>query len=466
MSKEGELRRIEDELTRRMKSERERLEQERKRLEDEFRSRLEDERNKLNQLRLVQEQEEQARRVAEEQARKQIEDELRARLEEEQKRLAEEQRENFERERQRIQDEAKQKAEEEIRRRIEEERIRSEEQRRQKEEEERVRQLSVEERRRIEEEETRKYEQAVREAIEEGRKLAQEKKFRSYVERGKELILQNKFEEALKEVTKIFLLNPSHEKGRLLERMIYAARQDYLRRDEETKRLQEEQQRKLELLQRRLEERARLDKEEEESKAIRSTKITEGLRRGNDYCTEGAYDKAQSEVETIYAIDPGNAEAQTLEMTILTAQERKKEAQAISQHRTLEGEAWKKEEENKEREVQEGRNLLKKESLTTFRCMVRDAWIGGKPGIDEQAMLEVVRHSLGLDEADRAIIEREVQREVFTEALRSAMKNGIIVDEDPVTKENLRTMYGVTSDEYDVIESRLLREINRELRSN
>ena len=81
-------------------------------------------------------------------------------------------------------------------------------------------------------------------------------------------------------------------------------------------------------------------------------------------------------------------------------------------------------------------------------------------------MLEVVRHSLGVDEADRPVIEREVQSEAFTEALRSAMKSGIIAEEDAVTKENLRMMYGVTSDEYDVIESRLLREINRELRSH
>jgi hypothetical protein len=98
--------------------------------------------------------------------------------------------------------------------------------------------------------------------------------------------------------------------------------------------------------------------------------------------------------------------------------------------------------------------------------MVRDEWIDGKPSREEQAMLEIVRNSLGVDEADRAVIEREVQREAFTEALRSAMKNGIIAEEDAVTKENLRTMYGVTSEEFVVIESRLLREINRELQSH
>jgi hypothetical protein len=165
-------------------------------------------------------------------------------------------------------------------------------------------------------------------------------------------------------------------------------------------------------------------------------------------------------------MDPGNAEAQALEVKILTSQDRRKEVQAISQRRTLEGEAWKKEEENKERMAQEGRDVLKKESVETFRGMVRDAWIDGKPSKEEQAMLEIVRHSLGVDGAERAVIEREVQQEVFTEALRSALKNGIVTEEDPVTKENLRTMYGVTPEEYLSIESRLLREINRELRSH
>jgi hypothetical protein len=98
-----------------------------------------------------------------------------------------------------------------------------------------------------------------------------------------------------------------------------------------------------------------------------------------------------------------------------------------------------------------------------FRCMVRDAWIGGKPGKEEQAVLEIVRHSLGVDQANNASIEREVQQEAFTEALRSALKNGIIAGEDPVTKKNLRTMYGITSEEYLAIESRLLREIDRNL---
>jgi hypothetical protein len=58
-----------------------------------------------------------------------------------------------------------------------------------------------------------------------------------------------------------------------------------------------------------------------------------------------------------------------------------------------------------------------------------------------------------------------VQRETFTEALRSAMKNGIITADDSATKENLRTMYGISSEDFFVIETRLIREQKQELQN-
>ena len=352
-----------------------------------------------------------------------------------------------------------------MRSRLEEERRRTEELRRGEEEAERSRQREIEEQRRKDEEETRKYEQAVREAIEEGRKLAQERKTRAYVERGKDLVLQNKFEEALKEVTKIFLLNPSHEKGRQLERMIYASRQEYLRREEEARQVQEEQQRKLEELCSKLEEQAREDKEDVDRKAIRSTKIAECLRRAQDCIAEGAYDNARSEIETLYAIDPGNMDAQALEMEILTAQQRNQEAQAVSQHRSLEGETWRRDIEQKEQLAREKREQLKKESIETYRGMVRDAWVDGRPGKEEQSMLDIVRQSFGVDDADHAVIEMEMKRETFTEALRAALRNGVITEEDRVTKENLRAMYAISSEDYLVIESRILHEDNKSVKN-
>ncbi|MEK9136341.1 MAG: hypothetical protein AAB393_04405, partial [Bacteroidota bacterium] len=127
---------------------------------------------------------------------------------------------------------------------------------------------------------------------------------------------------------------------------------------------------------------------------------------------------------------------------------------------------WKKEEEKKERLAQEGRELLKQESVNTYRNMLRDAWVDGKPGREEQSMLDIVRPSLGVDGNEHALMEREVQREVFTAALRSALKNGVITPEDAVTKDNLRTMYAVSSEDYLVIETRLLREMNREIQNH
>jgi hypothetical protein len=191
-------------------------------------------------------------------------------------------------------------------------------------------------------------------------------------------------------------------------------------------------------------------------------RIAECISRGAEFLREGVFDKAQSEVETIYAMDPGNVEAQEMEVRILTAQQRKEDLQSVSQSRTKEGEAWKKEEEQKLRIARESRELLKQESIATYRGMLRDAWIDGQPAKEEREMLGIVRQSLGLDEAEHILVETEVRREVFAEALKSALRSGVVTPEDSVTRENLRTMYGIASDDFGAIESRLLRELKQE----
>jgi len=392
----------------------------------------------------------------------QLEAEFQKQLEEEKQRLSEEQRRRFEAERERIQLDAQQKAEQERQRQAEEERKQADETRRKEEEEEQHRQQELEAKRLREAEETRRYEEAVREAIEEGRRLAQAKKIRSYVDRGKELIVRNQFEEALKEVTKVFLLNPSHEEARSLEQTIYASRQEFLRREEEARRLQEEQQRKLEEIRQKLEEQERKDREEEERRAIRNAKISETLRRAEEYVSSGAHERALSEIETVYAMDPGNTAAQQIEVKILSAQKKKVEAKAVPQQRSSESEAWKKEEEEKERIATATRELLRLESMSTFRSMLKQAWVDGQPTKEERAMVEVVRRSLGVSDGDHAALEREVQLEAYTEALRSAWKAGIVSSDDVATRENLRAMYGISSEDHLTVEATLRREMSQD----
>jgi hypothetical protein len=183
------------------------------------------------------------------------------------------------------------------------------------------------------------------------------------------------------------------------------------------------------------------------------------LRKANESFQEGVFDQALSELERVYAMDPGNAQAQELEVKILNAQRRKDEAKAVPHQRNIESEEWRKEEQRKELQVVREREVLQNESVATYRSMLKQAWADGQPSPEEKSMLTFVRRSFGVSDDNHAVIEREVQLEVYTEALRSAWKAGIISPDDASTKENLRVLYGVKMDEHLVIESSLMREL-------
>ena len=77
-------------------------------------------------------------------------------------------------------------------------------------------------------------------------------------------------------------------------------------------------------------------------------------------------------------------------------------------------------------------------------------------------MVEVVRRSLGISDGDQAAIEKEVQLEAYTEALRSAWKAGIVSSDDVATRENLRSMYSISSEDHLTVEADLRRELSQD----
>jgi hypothetical protein len=233
-------------------------------------------------------------------------------------------------------------------------------------------------------------------------------------------------------------------------------REEYLRREEEAHLLQEEQRRKVEEIQRKLEEQAKRDEEDQQRRVIRETKIAGSLQKARDYLHENTFDKALDEIETIYAMDPGNTEAQDLEVHVLNAQRKTADIRAIARVRSRQGEEWKKEEEEKERAVVQGREQLRRESSNTYRSMVKQAWVDGLPTDEEQSMLEVVRLSLGIPDTEHELVEREVQLEAYTEALQSAWKSGLVAIDDEQTNENLRQLYGVSAEDHRAIQAGLL----------
>jgi hypothetical protein len=68
----------------------------------------------------------------------------------------------------------------------------------------------------------------------------------------------------------------------------------------------------------------------------------------------------------------------------------------------------------------------------------------------------VVRLSLGIQDTEHELVEREVQLEAYTEALQSAWKSGLVAVDDELTNENLRQMYGISVEDHRAIQAGLL----------
>jgi tetratricopeptide (TPR) repeat protein len=210
---------------------------------------------------------------------------------------------------------------------------------------------------------------------------------------------------------------------------------------------------------RRIQDQAKQEEEEEQRRAIREARIAGCLERARELVRDAQHDKAMGEIEKVYAMDPGNAEARELEAQVISVQKNSRAAAELTAERTRQNEAWKREEERREQETHEGREELRRESSTMYRGMLKHAWVDGQPTREERAMLEVVRNTLGIPETEHLLAEREIQLEVYAEALQSARRAGLIAGNDEAALENLRQLYGITPEEHAVIQEGLQREM-------
>jgi tetratricopeptide (TPR) repeat protein len=280
---------------------------------------------------------------------------------------------------------------------------------------------------------------------------------RLYFETARRFLAEQRFEEAIKEVTKVYLISPDNEEAKRLEAEIYNARQAQAKRREGARRWREEHLRKVESLQKELAEFAVREREEQEKHAIRKAKIDACLKRVEEFYRHRQYDKARAEIETVYAIDPANTRAQDLEMDILNETHRKEEARRVFEQRSHRGLLWKREEEARERAMNERRSALRKESVTLYRSFLKHSWSEGIPGEEETALLKAVRASLGISENDHEIMERSIRREAYAEALRRVSAEGGISLSDPKATDRLREDFGISPDQHAAIVESLKR---------
>jgi hypothetical protein len=459
--------RIQEEAQRELEAERARLEREaaeklkaeQQRIQEELRAKLQQQQHEHALAEQKQRAEREVKVRAEEEERRRIEAAYEQQMEEERRRVEKEQREQLETQQRRIEEEARQRADDEATRREEEERRLLQEKQRKEEEAERLRLAEVERTRQEQEAFTKNHEEAVKQAISEGRRLAHKKKLRMYFEAAHEFLAQERYEDAMKEVTKVYLVNPDDAEAKRIEMEIYEARQGQQKRKEGTRRWREEHLHKVEALQKQIAEHMVKEREEEEKRAIRKAKIDASLKKVEEFYRQRHYDKARTEIETVYAIDPSNTKAQDYEMDILNDLNRREEARRVFEQRANRGAMWKRDEDAKERVMNERRSSLRKEAITVYRSFLKHLWGEGIPGEEEVALLKAVRTSLAINENDHGIMERSIRLETYTEVLRKMLEtNGGPRVGDVDATEGLRRHLGISIEQHVNVMENLITE--------
>jgi hypothetical protein len=167
---------------------------------------------------------------------------------------------------------------------------------------------------------------------------------------------------------------------------------------------------------------------------------------------------ALSELENLFAIDPGNIAGREIEAKIVAVRDSKSHAEVVAKKRAMEGESWREREEGRVLERQADREKLKQDALGTYRAMLKHSWINGPPQGDEKAMIDVVKLSLGISETDCTAVEQAVRKEAYCEGLRAALRNGGVGWSDKQALENLRSRFDIAAAEAREIEKSFSRD--------
>jgi len=196
----------------------------------------------------------------------------------------------------------------------------------------------------------RKKEEEERRKNEELRHQAIESKIALFLERSRDYLGKGDFNRALDEVARAYLLDPANDK-------IHAA-EDFIRKSQEETRLrfdqerlrkqQEEDQKRQELLKAQV---ARMQQEKEEKRRreevarnqAQQQKISQYLKRAEEFLSNGRLDEALSELAFVVVVDPLNEDVLSLERKIRDAQEQE-QAEQLEQYRRREEEQRKKRE--------------------------------------------------------------------------------------------------------------------------
>jgi hypothetical protein len=173
--------------------------------------------------------------------------------------------------------------------------------------------------------------------------------------------------------------------------------------------------------------------EEEAKKEARGQKIQEFISRAKQHLAEHALEQALAELMKIYVIDPDHREARQIEQSVRNEQKEK----------------WNRELSGKQKVSREG-------FMESYRQALVDAWSTGALTKDERTLLDNLRFSLGITEAEHLRLEKEAKADVYASALRYSRKNeGAAADGDADQLALMREELGITEEQHRAIEERM-----------
>jgi tetratricopeptide (TPR) repeat protein/TolB-like protein len=216
-------------------------------------------------------------------------------------------------------------------------------------EEEARRKLEEEARQRREAEDRRRREEEARiQAEEEARQQAQRERIAELLGKAREFLEREKFKKALDEVENVFKLSPGNIDAIQLREII-------LLKEEEKRRAEEE-------ARQRAEEEARRRKEEEERLRV-ERRVLALIQSAESFFVKGRFEKALSELNNAYVLDPDNVEVGPFVEKIERAIESRRRAEQAERLRREEEERRRSEEEAlRRREQEEQRRRAEAES--------------------------------------------------------------------------------------------------------
>ncbi len=99
------------------------------------------------------------------------------------------------------------------------------------------------------------------------------------------------------------------------------------------------------------------------------------------------------------------------------------------------------------------------ETLERYKLVLSSVWTDGAVSEEEASTLNQLRQSLAISVEEHTRLEKNVQRDTYTEALKKAWNSGAITPENASVLAELRQRFQISTEEHLAIESRIFWEL-------